>query len=195
MDGLYKELVFPSLVKDVQRIFWKHILPFGRFNRNQTLKNIKIDTSISEHQPMTELMIKYPFLSNQLLVFVLPAGVATPIHMDGLGNESTNRKISCNIPVEGCDHCVTEFFNADIKDFRADVPGVTRYLKSDSVAVKIGEYRLLENVILTNTQSPHRVDNTNGIVTRYSVSWTIEDSIWSIEAIEKLSIQHSKGKI
>lgn len=190
MVSLYKKIIFPSLVDDVQKIFWDHIFPYGRLDRTNLLKNIKIDTSNPNHLPVTELMIRYPFLSNQLLVFMLPAGASTPIHMDGLGNHLTNRKISCNIPIQNCENCITEFFDAELNDFRHDIPGTVRYLKADAIATKIGEYQLLKDPVLTNTQKPHRVDNSKGLATRYSVSWTIEDTLWSAEAIEKLAKMH-----
>jgi len=180
----FKEFVMPSLVTDVQSVFWEHIFPMGQYNRNQTLKNVHIGLARVEHGAMNDIIKKYPFLHRHLLVFTLPPNFATNVHMDGLGTNETARRYSCNIPIEGCDNnCITEFFEVDHTKFVADVPSTTRFLRPGSEVNKLAEYRLTTNPILTDTQFPHRVNNRASDVRRVSVSWTIDHVNWSWDKI------------
>lgn len=180
----FKEFVMPSLVTDVQSVFWEHIFPLGQYNRNQSLKNVHIGPNRIEHRAMNDLIKKYPFLTQQLLVFTLPPNFATNIHIDGLGDETTPRKFSCNIPIEGCNgKCITEFFEYDDEKFVADVPSTTRFLRPGNELTKLAEYNLTVNPILTNTQMPHRVNNRANSVKRISVSWTIDHVNWTWDKI------------
>jgi hypothetical protein len=186
MDPYFKILNIPSLTRDVQNIFQEHILPHGMNNRNQILKNVRIDPNNPAHAQMMSITEKYPFLFIHLLIFQLPLGYVTPIHKDGLGDVDATRITSCNIPISGCgETCVTEFFEAPNEHFFSDVPNTTRFLFPDKPKEMVADYVLNNNVVLTNTQLPHRVNNKENDTERISVSWTIRKQ-WSWNDIAKL---------
>lgn len=168
----YREIILPSLVKDVQDIFWDHINPHGLPANARTLRGVRIDKDNPAHQQMIGITEKYPFLAYHMLLFVLSPGGATLLHKDGV-DENHNRQRSCNIPVSGCsENGVTEFYKANRNDFFVDVANATRFIKPRSQTTKIYEYALVDNPILCDTQLPHRVTNEKSKETRISVSWT-----------------------
>ena len=179
----FRELVLPSLVTDVQAIFWEYLFPHGIWNRNQTLKNLGISYDNPDNKQILLILNKYPFLHNHMLIFTLPPKFTTHIHMDGLGDKNRPRNYSCNIPIEGCNNnCITEFFDADQSKFLADVSGTTRWHNPIEPTEKVAEYILINNPILTNTQFPHRVNNSNNLDKRISVSWTVKND-WTWDQI------------
>jgi len=182
---LYKEIILPSLVNDVRSIYWEHIDPLGMpsYDPNRTLRYVKINVRDSKQQALVEILEKYPFLTDHLLLFKLPPGHNTGIHMDGLGDKLPHRNFSCNIAIEGSStNGKTEFYDVKQSDFFFDTTNTTRFLKPGASAVKIDEYALQDNPILVNTQIPHCVNNTNSETTRVSVSWTVH-SRWSWDMI------------
>jgi hypothetical protein len=174
MDLPYREINLPSLVKDVQVIFWEHIDPHGLPpHPTRPLRAFRVSATDSKHQAIRDIMVKYPFLDDHLLLFKLAAKTSTGIHLDGLGDK-VERNFSCNIPVSGCTvNSLTEFFQIDTNNLFYDKVNMTRFLKPNSPASKIYEYSMIDNPVLCNTQIPHRVNNTQGSETRVSVSWTV----------------------
>lgn len=185
MDLPYKELTLPSLVKDVQAVFWEHIDPHGLPPYpNRPLRAFRVSSTDSKHQAIRDLMVKYPFLDDHLLLFKLAAKTATGIHLDGLGDK-VQRGSSCNIPVEGCtEKSPTEFFEINPNDLFHDRINTTRFLKPNSTAKKIYEYSMTDSPVLCNTQMAHRVNNEQGNDVRVSVSWTIRRG-WTWDKISE----------
>lgn len=182
---LYKEIILPSLVNDVRSIFWDHIDHLGMpaYDINRSLRHLKVDASNDKHQALVKILNKYPFLVGHLLLFKLPPGFSTDVHLDGLGDKLSIRRFSCNISIEGASaNGLTEFYDVKESDFFYDTSNTTRFLKPGAPAVKIDEYALLDNPILVNTQVPHRVNNTQSEIKRVSVSWTVHPR-WTWEMI------------
>jgi len=182
----FRELVLPSLVADVQSLFWKHIDPYGLpALPTRKLRALTISPDDPRHQAMRDIMSKYPFLVEHMLIFKLPPQGSTGIHLDGLGGELPSRKHSCNIPIEGCTaDSVTEFFEVDHNDLLHDKVNTTRFLSLDKPSTKLCEYILVDNPVLCNTQAAHRVNNDNGKGTRISVSWTVNPN-WTFDGVAK----------
>lgn len=181
--GLYKEIVLPALVNEVQAIFRECIDPSAGTSKIP-LRSFLIDADNQLHAPMLEIMSKYPFLDRHMLVFKLPAGIATGIHLDGLGNKQ-ERIYSLNIPVAGCtENGTTEFFDVDPNHIFFDARTMTRFLINGKPSTKIDEYALVQNPFICYTQHPHRVNNQSDQL-RVSVSWTIKKD-WLPEQVAEL---------
>jgi hypothetical protein len=184
MDGIFKEIVFPELVNDVQEIFWDHIDKIGIQNLPTMKKEGIFGLDEVDHpsfKPISLLRKKYIFLDTNMLIFKLRPGFATEIHLDGHPNNGRikQRPVSINIPISGCNkNGVTEFYSNPEADFYLEERFNVRVIKKDVSPIKTYEYSLLDNPIVTNPQVPHRINNINNTEHRITVSWTIDLS-WS----------------
>ena len=176
----YKEINLPSLTERVREIFWQYINPYMAHN----VDHLELDRNNSEHEPMFKVISAYPFLSDHMVLFKMPPMACTAIHMDGFADDS-KRIYSCNIPIEGCTaECITEFYQTNHTDFFEEQREQTRFIIPNRPTVKIGEYSLVYNPVLVNTQTAHRVNNTSKTEVRTSVSWSVRTD-WTIEQIAK----------
>jgi hypothetical protein len=188
----FLELDLPELVResqeaynnDLEKIKEQHTYFFENLERLGSI----YAPLIPIHFPnLRKILVKYPFLNNEILLFGCSPGFCGAIHIDVRPTEhapsgkivkeflEAPRLISINIPLSGCNtNGVTEFFNTTLDDFKFE----TKYhnaliLDSTADPSKICEYSLTSNPILTNTQISHRVNNTNNKEFRISLSWSI----------------------
>jgi hypothetical protein len=184
MYGIFKEIVFPELISDVQEIFWDHIDKLG--SQNKTIMKTEGIFGVNEinhpaFKPISLLRKKYIFLDPNMLIFKLRPGFATEIHLDGHPDNGRikQRPVSINIPISGCNkNGITEFYSNSESDFYLEKRFNVRVLKKGVSPIKTYEYSLLDNPIITNPQVPHRINNIDNTEYRITVSWTIDLS-WS----------------
>lgn len=180
MEGVFKEIVFPELVNDVQEIFWDHIDNLGTQNLPTMKKEGIYSLNELPHPAFKSISLlrkKYIFLDPNMLIFKLRPGFATEIHLDGHPNNGRikQRPISINIPISGCNkNGITEFYSNPESDFYLEERFNVRVIKKDVSPIKAFEYSLLDNPIVTNPQIPHRINNINNTEHRITVSWTID---------------------
>lgn len=193
-DKFFVEIFYPELVNDVKKIFKDHIFPYAE-PKDKPGKSLRylIVTNLGDENLSKNLLKKYDFLSEHLLVFRLPPQLVTPIHTDGIVNDSAGteqlrawrRHFSLNIPIKNCDELTkTEFFKVQENSMFEDQPTNTTWLKAGELAEKIGEYCLKDNPVLMNPQIPHKITNYSRDIYRISVSWTIKPD-WSWEQLIK----------
>jgi hypothetical protein len=176
----FKEINLPSLTQRVQSIFDDHIDPY----MTHSVDHLELDPDNPKHKELFKVISAYPFLSDHMVLFKLPPETCTAIHIDGFADNS-KRIYSCNIPIVGCTpECVTEFYQTNPNDFFEEQREQTRFVIPNRPTVKIGEYSLVYNPVLVNTQTAHRVNNTSKTQTRTSVSWSVRTD-WTIEQIAK----------
>lgn len=207
MPRLYQHLTKShAFARDIQEVFWKDIFPvltsqkkdeasanpnkhslLEVFNRTKVVRSVENLYNSPELEFFNRIQEKYPFLSMHMFIFELPAGFATPIHVDEGPEEreriNGKRVFSINVPIKGCGKlCTTEFFEVDPKDLLF-VRSANTIVPRPGAPIKLFDQYVLEDCpIIIDTQIPHRVNNIKGIESRLSVSWTIKDS-WSWDAV------------
>ena len=184
---LYKELILPSLVKEVQSIYPYLNVLANKFNTSKSLysaRTLSFHNSTDElYNPILKIVKKYPFLAKFLRIFKITPGTGTLIHIDGL-SQSEIGNYTINIPILGCSKlCPTEFYEVSPEHIFSDSILKTRTIEEHN-AKKIDEYFLIDNPFLCSHQVPHRVFN-NSKVDRITISWGIEVN-WTPDKISKL---------
>jgi len=178
----YIKLDYLDLIRDVQDIYWEHIIPIARYVVEDKLvtgryarpgfqvSSVFINKEEPRHDPLKKIFRKYNFLSHHLLVIAVDPGAISPIHMDG---GEKKRPLSLNIPIQGCDlNCTTEFFSMKEENFWLCQRTSTRWEKDGVETPKVDEYRLTDYPVLMNPQVPHRVNSLEGKSQRLTVNWT-----------------------